>query len=195
MTGAAMEENYKLEKEYKVPVSIFSEAYREFQKKFVYPKNRIFVILFAFMAVVVLCIGVLNVKGTSDTGKYLYYLAFMVFVALAAREWYNPRKLHRNLTESVRALGEPVYKIGVSEKYVDISTVSEDLSDIPDEEKEEVLKDDPLPEKTRLNIDDSFRVMEYEKFFMLIPGTAMLYIIPKEGFSEGDMSIIRELKK
>ena len=33
MMGADMEESYKLEKEYKVPVDTFSEAYLAFQKK------------------------------------------------------------------------------------------------------------------------------------------------------------------
>ena len=45
-----MEENYKLEKEYKISVDIFREGYREYQKKYVYPKSYIFMGLFTLLA-------------------------------------------------------------------------------------------------------------------------------------------------
>ena len=190
-----MEENYKLEKEYKVPAKLFSEAYLEFQKKFVYPKTRVYTALFAAAAVVIFIFGAAAMNDATDTKKYLTYLAFMIACALAVREWYNPRKRRRNFTESVRTLGEPVYRIGIADKFVDISTVSDDLEDLPDEEKEDALDDDPLPEKTRLEINDSFQLLEYDSFFLLIPGKEMLYILPKEGFSEEELKTVREIKK
>ena len=102
--------------------------------------------------------------------------------------------MRRNLTESVRALGEPVYKIGIGDKFVDISTVAEDLSDISEEEKESVQNEDPLPEKTRIKVDEGFQLMEYDKFFLMLAGKESFYILPKEGFSESELKIVRDIK-
>ena len=134
-------ENYRLEKEYKVSSELFSEAYGEFQKKFVYPKSRIYMIIFTVIAIALLCVGIFAMSGASTRQKYIVYIAIVAAFAFAAREWYNPKKLRRSLTESVKALGEPVYKIGVGDKFVDISTVSDDLSDLSDEEKEDIPED------------------------------------------------------
>ena len=190
-----MEENYRLEMEYKVPAKLFSEAYLEFQKKFVYPKSRIFTALFAVIAVAVLIFGATVMNDATDNKKYFTYLAFMAACALAMREWYNPRKRRRNITESVRTLGEPVYRIGIADKFVDISTVSDDLGDLTEEEKENALDADPLPEKTRLEINENFQLLEYSSFFLLMPGKEMLYILPKDGFSEEELKTVREIKK
>ena len=186
-----MEENYKLEKEFKLPADTFREAYREFQKKFIYPKSRVYVILFSVLAVGILIFGIIAMSDASNKRKYITYIAFIMAAAFAFKEWYTPEKMRRNLTESVRSLGEPVYKIGVGDKYVDISTVSEDLSNVPEEEREDVQNEDPLPEKTRLKVDDTFQLMEYDKFFLMLSGKESFYILPKDGFSESELEIVR----
>ena len=190
-----MEENYRLEKEYKVSADLFSEAYLEFQKKYIYPKSYIFMAVFAAIAAVILIFGIIAMNDASKNQKYLTYLAFFMACAFAMREWYNPKKKRRSLTDSVRTLGEPVYKIGISDKYVDISTVSDDLSDFSEEEKNESEETDPLPEKTRINIDENFQLLEYEKFFLILSGKEMIYILPKEGFSETELKTVRDIKK
>ena len=190
-----MEENYKLEKEYKIPADTFREAYLAFQKKFVYPKSYIYMTLFLALAAGILIFGVLNMNGATRNQKYITYLAVAVALAFAFREWYNPRKRRRNYTESVRTLGEPVYKIGVADKYVDISTVSDDMSGLSEEEIKDAEETDPLPEKTRINIDESFQLLEYDGFFLLLPGKDMLYILPKDGFSGEELKTVRDIKK
>jgi hypothetical protein len=190
-----MEENYKLEKEYKVPADLFSEAYLEFQKKYIYPKSRIYLAAFVLISFALLIFGVIAMNDASKSQKYLVYLAILMAYAFAFREWYNPRKKRRNLTESVRSLGEPVYKIGFADKYVDISTVSDDMSGLSDEDIKEAEEKDPLPEKTRLDIDERFQLLEYDRFFLILSGKEMLYILPKEGFSESELKTVRELKK
>ncbi len=189
-----MEENYKLEKEYKLPADTFREAYHAFQKKFVYPKSRIYMILFAALAVGILIFGIIKMSDAKDKYKYITYIAFFLAAASAFKEWYTPEKTRHNLTESVRALGEPVYKIGIGDKFVDISTVSEDLSDIPEEESDDIQEADPLPEKTRLEVNEGFQLMEYDKFFLLLAGKESFYILPKEGFSESELKIVRDIK-
>ena len=189
-----MEENYKLKKEYKVPAALFSEAYLAFQKKYIYPKSCIYMAIFAAIALVMLIFGILSMNDASDKQKYLTYLAILMACAFAFREWYNPKKKRRSLTESVKALGEPVYKIGIADNYVDISTVSDDLEDLSDEESSEAEEEDPLPEKTRINVDEGFQLMEYDRFFLMLAGKEMFYILPKEGFSEAELKIVRDIK-
>ena len=189
-----MEENYKLEKEFRLPADTFREAYRAFQKKFVYPKSRVYVLLFAALALGILIFGVIAMNDAPKKQKYITYIAFIMAAAFAFREWYTPEKMRRNLTESVKALGEPVYKIGVGDKFVDISTVSEDLSDIPEEERDSTQDTDPLPEKTRLEVNEGFQLMEYDQFFLMLAGKESFYILPKDGFSESELKIVRDIK-
>ena len=190
-----MEENYKLEKEYTVPYSLFRDAYRDFQKIYVFPKSRIKTVILAIAALVVLCLGSTVFEDTGIKVKYIFYLLFMVLCALSFKSWYDPNKIRDNLVKSVQTLGEPVYKIGVGDGFIDISTVFDDPStDIEYEEGEgpAELEDDPLPEKTRIKVDESFKLHEYDDYFLIVPDVTMLYILPKKGFNESETEIIRK---
>ena len=198
-----MEENYKLEKVYKVPHETFKEAYKAFQKKYVYPKSIIFTILFLILAADFVYAAV---KAPDNK---LVYLLIMVCIAFAFREWYNPRRLFLNISETMKALGEPEYKMGIADDHIDISTVSlpdEIEEEAPDEDGEENDEEDtdltdlpdefdPMPEKTVIKLDDSYGLLEYEKFFLIMEGKKMFYILPKEGFSEKELEIVRGTKQ
>ena len=192
-----MEEKYKLEKEYTIPYDTFRDAYRDFQKIYVFPKSRIKTAIFAIAALAVIIAGSTAFEDSGAKMKYIFYLLFVVFCALAFKSWYDPNKMRANLVQSVQALGEPLYKIGVGDGFVDISTVSDDPStDIEYEEgyEPEEKVDDPLPDKTRLRVDENFRLHEYDDHFLLVPDMTMLYILPKKGFSESELDIIRKIK-
>ena len=169
-----MTENYFFEKEYKISGEIFREGYMEFQKKFVFPQANVMAIAFLILA------GVFVFAVIDDNSQYFAYLLMMLCVAMACRQWYNPRKLRANLFESFHETENAVYKISVAEKYIDISTVS------TGEETEE------LPEKSRIPIDDNFSLLEYEKFFLIFSGKSIFYIIPKENFSENETETLRK---
>lgn len=183
-----MEENYKFEKEYKLSHDIFRDAYREFQKKNVYPKSYIFMGIFLAIAVIYVFAAI------EDPGSTLSYLLIVVCIALAVREWYNPRKARANMVEAVKALGDVTYKIGVGDSFIDISTIdtgnvensAEEEEDIPEEELQ-------LPEKTRIPLDNNFSVQEYSEFFILYSGKEVFYIVPKAGFTEYELELVREL--
>ena len=139
-----MEENYKLEKEYQITPEIFDKAYRSYQKKFVYPKSYIFMTLFLILA------GDFVYAAVKTPENRLVYLLIVVCIALAFREWHNPKFVRKRLNETLKDMGMPVYKIGVGDGFVDISTVEE--PEISDEKEEEYdpadIPDeiDPLPE-------------------------------------------------
>ena len=177
-----MEENYRLEKEYQISVDIFREGYREYQKKYVYPKSYIFMGLFTLLAADFIYAAV------REPDNLMSYLLVVVCLGFAVREWYNPRKIRRSLVESYAELSETVYKLSIGDGFADISTVSE----IIDEESGEP---EPPPEPTRIPFDGQFSILEYDEFFLMIYGKTVFYIIPKENFAENEKDIIRCLKK
>lgn len=198
-----MEENYKLEKTYKVPHETFKEAYKAFQKKYVYPKSIIFIVLFLVLAADFVYAAI---KAPDNR---LVYLLIMVCIAFAFREWYNPRRIFQNISETMKALGEPEYKIGIADDHIDITTVSlpedeeeesaeadgETSEDEEDDEPELPEDFDPMPEKSVIKLDESYGLLEYDKFFLLMEGKKVFYILPKEGFTEKELEIVRGTKK
>ncbi|MDE5860711.1 MAG: YcxB family protein, partial [Ruminococcus sp.] len=154
-----MTDKYLFEKNYSVPFEIFREGYIEFQKKFVFPQANLTAVAFLILA------GVFIFSVIEDNSQYFAYLLIFVCLAMAVRQWYNPRKLRSNLFESFHLTENAVYRISVTEKYVDISTVSTG----------EEWEDDDLPEKSRIPIDENFSVLEYDKYFLIFSGKVIFY--------------------
>ncbi|MBR1592177.1 MAG: YcxB family protein [Ruminococcus sp.] len=179
-----MKENYRLEKEYKISVDIFREGYREYQKKYVYPKSYVFMGLFALLAADFIYAAV------REPDNLMSYLLVVVCLGFAVREWYNPRKIRRSLVETYAGAGQPVYKISVGDGFADISTVSEPAENNGENADEEYA----LPEPTRIPSDGQMNILEYEQFFLLVYGKSVFYIIPSQDFTEDEKKIIRCLK-
>lgn len=182
-----MEENYKLEKEYKIPFDTFREGYKVFQKKFIYPKSYVLAAVFLILAADFIY------SAARDPSNSLAYILAMICLSLAFREWYNPRKIRRQIIDTVNDLGEPVYKISVSETFAEISTVVP-LKKHEDDDSEED-SGETLPEPTRIPFDDNFNITEYDSLFLIIYGKSVFYIVPKENFSESELYILRNMKR
>lgn len=179
------ENNYRLEREYTIPFEIFREGYMAFQKKFVFPQANVTATAFIILA------GVFVASIIQDSSQYFAYLLAMVCLAMAVRQWYNPRKLRRNLFESFQIMEQTVYKISVGDSYADISTVSAHETEESGDEED---KSEPLPEKSRIPFDENFSMLEYEEFFLMFSGKTVFYIVPKENFPENELEILRNLK-
>lgn len=184
-----MEDKYILEKEYNISVDTFREAYRAYQKKYVYPRNYIFMALFLILAADFIY------AAFKDTSNYFVYILIVLCLALAFREWYNPRKIRRSLVETVQEMGNLVYKIGVGESYVDISTVSapDGIEEDENEDNDSEDSSDDIPEPTRIPIDDKVKLLEYSDFFLLLYGKQVFYIVPKKEFNEKECEVIRNI--
>jgi len=190
-----MEENYNLEKEYRISPELFDKAYKSYQKKFVYPKSYIFIVIFLMLAAEFVYAAV---KAPENR---LVYLLIVVCIALAFREWHNPKFVRKRLGETLRSMETPVYKIGIGDDFVDISTVEEPESTSGNENDEEFdpmdIPDeiDPLPEKTRIAVDQNFGLLEYDKYFLIMQGKSVFYILPKDVFSEEELEKVRQLSR
>lgn len=205
-----MEEKYTLEKEYAVSPDIFDKAYKSYQKKFVYLKSYIFMGIFLLLAADFIW------AAAKNPGNTLVYLLIVVCIALAFREWHNPRFIRRRLYETVRDMGKVVYKIGVGDGFIDISTVDDGTSgddedgedgnsgknaeEASAEKAEDTEENDDIspeaeelmPEKSRLNTKENYSLLEYDEYFLLMQGKEIFYILPKAGFSEDELEIIRK---
>lgn len=190
-----MEENIIIEKEYTIPYELFCKAYNSHLKKNVYPKSYIFIGIFLIIAVIYI------IAAIKDPSNMLSYVLIFLCIGFAFREWYNPRKIRRNIVDTVKALGEPLYKIEVFEKWVDISTLSDEIVENSAEEQnisdaddsESTVEAEELPEKTRIPINSELSVHEYDEFFLLYAGKTMFYIVPKKDFNEYENEAMREI--
>ena len=152
---------------------MFGRAFDAFQKRFVYPRNNV-------MAVILLIAAAFNiwaiVKGKSSA---IGYVLVMACIALAFVNWYNPKKLKRNLMESIKGIEGDVYRLKLLPDKLVIGTVLEPL---PEEEKpkeeyeEEVFEDTPVPEEiadTEIYMTKDVYILDKPEFFMVYLKRAM----------------------
>ncbi|MDE6774696.1 MAG: YcxB family protein [Ruminococcus sp.] len=168
-------ENIKLKKSYRIPAEIYRESYREYQKKYVYPKK------WAFFAVFLILAANFIYGAAKAPDNLLAYLLTVVCLALAAAQIYNPVQVRRRILETIAGMGETVYSITIADEYVEIAT----------ESFAENSEDDELPEPARLHRDGSLNVLEYDSFFILMYGKEIFYSIPKADFTEDEIETIR----
>lgn len=173
-----MEKNLKLEKTYKISADIFRDGMTAYQKKYVYPKS------YVFMCVFLVLTANFVYGAVKAPDNLLAYLLVVVCLALAIREWYNPRKMKRNILDTLRQMGESEYNIIIGEGFVEFSTIQRGDVENSDEET--------IP-PTRIQTGENIQILEYDRFFLLIDNKAVYYILPKEYFLDEEMEIIRSL--
>ena len=186
-----MENEYKLTKDYKVSYDLFREAYRAYQKKYIYPKSYVYMTLFLVLAASFVAASFVEPTNT------LGYILIVVCLAFAFREWYNPRKIRNSLVDTVKELGEPLYKIGIGEDFIDIMTIVFPEGKIEGELADEDIPQEiePMPEKSRIETGAGYKLLEYDKFFLLLDRKTMFYILPKDDFSEDELAVVRATYK
>lgn len=173
-------------KRYSVPYEMFGEAYTVFQKKYVYPRNAVMCVLLLLVAVG----NIINIAiGNSGT---LGYVLVFACIALAAVNWFNPKKIKRNLMESVKGIENDVYTLDVYSDKMVVGTVLEPASeDKEPEEYEEVFGEVAVNEEivpTEVYLNSSLLVTERRDFFIVYIKKSMFYIIPKSIFTDDEIS-------
>ena len=173
-------------KRYSIPYEMFGEAYNVFQKKYVYPRNYIMIAL-----LIILAIGnIINiVLGRSGTLSYVLVAACF---ALAAVNWYNPKKVKKNLMTSIKGIENDVYTLDVLPDKLIIGTVIDPIENRESEPEEyeevfgEVAKKEDI-EASEVYINNTLRVTERKDFFMIYIKKSMFYVIPKSVFTEDEI--------
>lgn len=169
-------EQINLEKIYEIPADVFREGFTAYQKKFVYPKNYLFMAIFFVLA--------LNfVYGAVKApDNYFAYIMIAVCLACMAKEWFNPRRMRRAVLDTVRDMGGQEYKITVGDNWTEFSTIEQGN-----------VENEPVP-PTRIE-NNRLRILEYDRFFLFAEEKVMFYIVPKDVFSQAETDIIRNIDK
>lgn len=182
-----MEDEALIKKRYSIPYELFGEAFTVFQKKFVFPKNRLLTGLLLLLAVG----NILNIIfGKGDT---IGYVLVLVCIALAFINWYNPRKLRRSLMESVKGIENDIYDLTIYPERIVIGTVLEPETENKPEEYEEVFGEIPMKEDiadTEIFLHKNVKVIERKKFFMIYIKRSMFYVVPKEPLTNEEIEIM-----
>lgn len=177
-----------LEKQYRIPFGLFREAFIAFQKRFVFPRSYL---TMAILAVICVIYGYFVVNG-EDSSRPLYCMIILFCLTMMAFQWFNPRKIRRNLMEGIREIEDDEYRLRIFPEYLEIGTL------LPPEDTEAAESDDlfdDTPEEdfsgTRIYYNKGMHVIEYGNFFMLYQMKTMFYVIPKQAFSAEELEIIR----
>ena len=186
---------FLLQKQYYIPYELFKSAFTAFQKKFVYPRNYIIIAVL----LIVSCIYAYFLVNGSDSDKPIYCIVILCCLLLSGFQWYNPRKIRRNLMLAVREIEHDQYKFTIYPEYLEIGTIlpPEDSS-LNNKNLENIdnLFDD-IPEEqenfsgTRIYYNKGLHVHEYQEFFMIYQTKTMFYVVPKSIFSEEELEIMR----
>ena len=182
-----MEDEALVKKRYSIPYELFGEAFTVFQKKFVFPRNRIMSVLLLILAAG----NVLNIMY--GKGETIGYVLVLVCIALAFINWYNPRKLKRNLMESVKGIENDVYTLTIYPERIVIGTVLEPEKEKEPEEYEEVFGEIPVKEDiadTEIYLNKNVKVIERKNFFMIYIKKSMFYVVPKEPLTQDEIEIM-----
>lgn len=182
-----MEDEALVKKRYSIPYELFGEAFTVFQKKFVFPRNRIMSVLLLILAAG----NVLNIMY--GKGETIGYVLVLVCIALAFINWYNPRKLKRNLMESVKGIENDVYTLTIYPERIVIGTVLEPEKEKEPEEYEEVFGEIPIKEDiadTEIYLNKNVKVIERKNFFMIYIKKSMFYVVPKETLTQEEIEIM-----
>lgn len=182
-----MEDEALVKKRYSIPYELFGEAFTVFQKKFVFPRNRIMSVLLLIFAAG----NVLNIMY--GNGETIGYVLVLVCIALAFINWYNPRKLKRNLMESVKGIENDVYTLTIYPERIVIGTVLEPEKEKEPEEYEEVFGEISMKEDiadTEIYLNKNVKVIERKNFFMIYIKKSMFYVVPKETLTQEEIEIM-----
>lgn len=182
-----MEDEALVKKRYSIPYELFGEAFTVFQKKFVFPRNRIMSVLLLIFAAG----NVLNIMY--GNGETIGYVLVLVCIALAFINWYNPRKLKRSLMESVKGIENDVYTLTIYPERIVIGTVLEPENEKEPEEYEEVFGEIPIKEDiadTEIYLNKNVKVIERKNFFMIYIKKSMFYVVPKETLTQEEIEIM-----
>ncbi len=178
------------EKRYHISFEMFKAAFIAFQRRYVYPRNYLIIAILLIVCV----IYTISILQSAAAEQPLYGFVILCCIVMCVFQWYNPRKIRRNLMEAVREIEDDTYILRIYPEYLEIGTL------IPEEEQQEEEASDELfddtPEEqlsgTRIFYSKAFKITEYKEFFMAYQKRSMFYVIPKKHFSDAELDLLRQ---
>ncbi|MBQ8514707.1 MAG: hypothetical protein IJ496_04860 [Ruminococcus sp.] len=165
---------------FQISYDMYQEAYKTYQKRFVYPRNRLFQLILLVLS------ADFAYHGAMDPDRPMYFMLLLVCISLMMILWYNPRKMRRNIMDVVREIEGEEHIFSMDENKITFRMVpSERLQDVPEE---------GLPDyaPTEIYYTKELRVIEKEKFFLICKGKQLFYVLPKYALYDDQTIIVRE---
>lgn len=194
----------RMERSYHIPLEMFDDAFRFFQKKNVVPQN-------LFRTVILLAVAGVYVHAVmKDTGNTLGYLLIVVCLAMIMILWYNMFKLRRAVHNALKDVEQDIYELTVYDNKLVIRTkdAPQPEPEVQPEPEEPEKKQDGngfqeiFPEKpaekepippTEIDLNGRIRIYEQETYFMVYIVRQNFYVIPKKEFSADENAELRKL--
>ncbi|MBQ5334403.1 MAG: YcxB family protein [Oscillospiraceae bacterium] len=195
-----------IERRYHIPLAMFQEAFRSFQKKYVYPRNIVLSVVLAAVA------GVYVKAVVDDPSQKLAYLLIVACAAMILITWYNTFKLRRSVTEALREVENDTYEMKLYPDRMTVLAKDPEGGDYVIEERkpaeaqpetdgdgngfqqifpEKPAEDAELLEPTEIRFGKNVKLHEYGSFFMVYIVRQNFYLLPKEAFNAEEQTLIR----
>lgn len=198
-----MSRNCSLKKQYHIPLSMFDDAFRKFQKKYVFPCNTVLSLAFAAMAAVYIHAAV------KDNTQTFAYLLIVICLAMILVIWYKPLKYRRSLHEALKEIENDTYELRLYEDKLTLRmeeppkeecAPAEEASSPAEETDSNGFRPlfDETPAETETAVppteiffDENVKFLEYPEFFMVYLVKRNFYVIPKKDLSDDEQQQIR----
>ena len=180
-----------LKRQYHIPIEMFRSAFVAFQRKFVYPRNYVMMGIFLLAGI----IYAWQVTQCSEQQRPIYCMIVVFCILMIAFQWYNPRKIRRNLMDAVKEIENDLYECRIYPEYLEIGTILPDEELTEEQEQADALFEDAPQENfsgTRLHYSKAMKVLEYKEFFIVYMVKVDFYVLPKKAFSEEEIKTLRE---
>ena len=164
---------------YTIAVNEYEAAFREFQKKYVYPKNYIMTAGFAIILVVYIW------QLFKDPSYQIAWFLSIVSLFSIVFMWYNPHKIRKNLIKSIGHIKDDRYTTEISEAGIKIS--------VEIAETDETNEDVEI-EPTFISYElDNPEIIENNEMFIVYLKKRMFYVIPKRDIDDGKSRILSDV--
>ncbi len=176
------EEEKLCEFQFNVTIPEEDDAFREFQRRYVFKKNVIKSIGFGLLAVGFLVSAILYPK------QVMNYILFSISLAAVVLIWYNNRHIRTSLMEALKMLEDDRYIFTLFEDKFRIETI------VPEEDREAEDFQEIPPQEFELG-DPMLESIEKQDKFVIIVRKQTIYVLPKRCMSESDMEAVRKKLK
>lgn len=168
--------------EFNVTIPEEDDAFRVFQKRYVFKRNVIKSIGFT-----VLGIGFL-VNSFFHPDQAMNFILVAVCAAAVGMIWYNNVKIRRSLMEALKMLEDDRYIFTLFKDRFRIETI------VPQEEREAEDFEEIPPQEFELN-DPLLDAVEKDDKFVIIVKQATIYVLPKRCMDERQQELVRDKLK
>ncbi|MBR6101298.1 MAG: hypothetical protein IKP95_02625 [Ruminococcus sp.] len=165
--------------EFNVTIPEEDDAFRTFQRRYVFKRNVIKSIGFGLLGVGFLISAILY------PDQIMNYVLLAICFAAVVLIWYNNRHIRNSLMEALKMLEDDRYIFTLYDDRFRIETI------IPEDERNSEDFQEIPPQEFELS-DELLDSVEKDDKFVIIVKKATLYVLPKRCMSDEQIGLVRD---